>query len=107
MSMAPAFALAVLLVRPAGRRPRGAGAGVVAGEAQPASPTTHHGHRAGAGAGLRPHRRPASAGRSPSSARTQQGQMLDAGMSVKAGDVLFRLDETTFRNAVAAGRGRR
>ena len=30
------------------------------------------------------------------------GAMLDAGMSVKAGDVLFRLEETTFRNAVSA-----
>ena len=28
------------------------------------------------------------------------GQMLDAGMTVKAGEVLFRLDEATFRNTV-------
>jgi multidrug efflux pump subunit AcrA (membrane-fusion protein) len=30
------------------------------------------------------------------------GNMLDAGMTVKAGDVLFRLDETTFRNAIGS-----
>lgn len=30
------------------------------------------------------------------------GGMLDAGMTVKAGDVLFRLDETTFRNTLGS-----
>ena len=30
------------------------------------------------------------------------GNMLDAGMTVKAGDVLFRLDETTFRNTMGS-----
>jgi HlyD family secretion protein len=34
-------------------------------------------------------------------AKDASGQILDAGMSVKAGDVLFRLDETTFQNVVA------
>jgi HlyD family secretion protein len=33
--------------------------------------------------------------------KTQDGQSLDAGMRVKAGDVLFVLNETTFRNGVA------
>lgn len=32
---------------------------------------------------------------------TEDGRMLDAGMTVKAGQVLFKLNETTFRNTVA------
>jgi multidrug resistance efflux pump len=32
---------------------------------------------------------------------TEEGLMLDAGMTVKAGQILFKLNETTFRNAVA------
>ena len=35
-------------------------------------------------------------------AKDASGQILDAGMSVKAGEILFRLDETTFKNMVAA-----
>lgn len=34
--------------------------------------------------------------------KNADGAMLDAGMTVKTGDVLFRLDETTFKNAVAS-----
>jgi RND family efflux transporter MFP subunit len=33
--------------------------------------------------------------------KDDKGRMLDDGATVKAGDVLFKLDETTFRNAVA------
>jgi len=33
--------------------------------------------------------------------KNEAGQMLDAGMTVKAGQVLFRLEQTTFANAVA------
>ena len=32
--------------------------------------------------------------------KSRDGNMLDAGMSVRAGDILFRLDDTTFQNAV-------
>ncbi len=37
-------------------------------------------------------------GRLASLGTAEDGQMLDVGMAVKAGEVLFRLDETTFRN---------